>query len=160
MTNKKSKIPYILLVFFLVVVSVNVAFIVISKNSLPGVAIENSYNKGIKYNDTIKQKEDQQELGWDVEFVIRQAGENEKDIVLKLLDRDKKLVKNADVMVKFFRPTYDGIDFEVKFDEESGIYRKQVEFPALGQWDFEVVAVRGDDRFFAKKRFVIHNFGE
>ncbi|MBL6664982.1 MAG: FixH family protein [Rickettsiales bacterium] len=160
MTNKKSKIPYILLIFFLVVVSVNVGYIVISRDSLPGVATKNSYNKGIKYNQTIAQKEAQEQLGWKVEMEMRQSGENSKDIHIKLLDRRGQNIEGAKINVKFFRPTYEGIDFEVEFIEQKNIYQQQVTFPALGQWDFGISVRKGEDSFFVKKRLVIHNLSE
>ena len=160
MTNKKSKIPYILLLFFVIVVVVNVGYIIISKDSLPGVATDNSYNKGIKYNQTIAQKEAQEKLGWNVEINIKQSSKNSKNITIYIRDPKGHLIDNAKVAVKFFRPTYEGIDFEKKFDEINGSYQQEITFPALGQWDFEISAIKGSDSFFVKKRFVIHNFSE
>jgi len=158
MTNKKSKIPYIILLFFVVIITVNVFYIIASRDSLPGVATNNSYNKGIKYNQTIQQKEKQEKLGWDVNIVITQATAGIKNIAINLLDKEGLHIKGAKVKVRFFRPTSDGIDFDVIFVEEDGSYRKQVTFPALGQWDFEVVIKKDKDIFLTKKRFVIHNF--
>lgn len=158
MTNKKSKIPYIILLFFLVIISVNVAFIMQSRDSLPGVATKNSYNKGIKYNQTISQKEEQLKLGWDVDINITQFSEGVKNISVNLHDKDGKHIKGAKVKVRFFRPVSDGIDFESEFVEKDESYQDKVTFPALGQWDFEVSIKKNKDLFFIKKRFVIHNF--
>jgi len=158
MTNKKSKIPYFIFLFFLVIVLVDVGFIIKSRDSLPGVATKNSYNKGIKYNQTIKQKEDQEKLGWSVDIIITQYDKGTKNIAINLTDKEGGNIKRAKVKVRFFRPAHDGIDFDASFVERDGSYQKKVIFPALGQWDFEVSIKKDKHTFFTKKRFVIHNF--
>ena len=158
MTNKKSKIPYYIFLFFVVIISVNVGFFIKSRESRPGVAISNSYNKGIKYNQTIKQKEQQEKLGWNVDIDITAHEKDTKNIAIKLRDKQGRDIKADQVTVRFFRPVHDGIDFEARFLEKSGSYHSIVKFPALGQWDFGVLIRKGEDSFFVKKRFVIHNF--
>lgn len=157
--NKKSKIPYFLALFFLVVVTVNIGYIVISKKSFNGVATQNSYNKGLKYNQTLAKKKDQEKLKWKINIKISQAGKNQKDIKIFVKDKDNNNIENAKVNVRFIRPTYEGIDFNADFDQQknTNFYQKLVTFPALGVWDFEISLTKDNDNYKTKKRFVIHN---
>ena len=156
--SKRSKIPYFLAIFFAIIVIVNIYYIMLSKNSFNGVIIDNSYNKGLQYNQTIAKKEEQELLGWKINVKIKQEPGNKKRIFIELLDKNSNKVKGAKIFIKFIRPTYQGIDFSKNFIEKDLFYENIIKFPALGNWDFEIFATKDDNNFITKRRFVIHNF--
>lgn len=156
MTEKKrSKIPYFFFAFFAVVIAVNFAYIYISKKTWRGVTTEDSYQKGLNYNETIKKVRTQEELGWKVGIHYQPTGNRKGTLVVNLLDKNSQQVMDAEVYVNLKRPTQEGFDFASAVNFVNGVYKAEIIFPLAGQWEFEVVASKGQDVVQTVKRFVI-----
>jgi len=153
--EKRSKIPYFFFAFFLVVIAVNFAYIYISKKTWRGVTTEDSYQKGLNYNRAIQKVKTQEELGWNVRIDYNPTGMRKGTAVINLLDKNNQQVIGVDIHIKLKRPTQEGFDFVQPVTFANGVYKTDITFPLTGQWDFEVVAVKGQDVFQAAKRLVI-----
>lgn len=157
MENKKSKIPYIFFAFFAVIFLVNGIFIYVAKKSWRGVVEENSYQKGLQYNDTIKNFEKQQQLGWKVDFKHQRISEKSLRIFLKISDKNSRIINDAVVNLLFKRPTQDGYDFtsQAFYSSSQKLYLVEADFPFLGQWDVEIFVKKDGDEFKMKQRLDI-----
>ena len=62
--NKDNIIPYYFVLFFIIIAFLDSIFVFIAFYSFRGVIIENSYEKGLKYNQTIIASEKQELLNW------------------------------------------------------------------------------------------------
>ncbi len=153
--QKRSKIPYIFFAFFAVVVSVNFFYIYISSKTWRGIVTEDSYHKGLHYNDTIIRVKKQAETGWKAAIKYQKISGLSGEFFIKFLDKNSQPITDADVTVNFKRPTQVGFDFSQKAELNNSLYEAKIIFPLKGQWDVELVAVRGDDAFQEVKRYVI-----
>lgn len=157
MTNKKSKIPYFFFIFFAIFITVDIAFIYISKKTWRGTVTEDSYEKGRKYNRTILANKKQKELNWSGD-ISQKFIENQKSLLIfSLKDDAGQFIKNANIKLKLVRPTQTGFDFEDKlfFNKFNNKYQKEVNFPLKGLWKIEVQAFVGDKIFQYVQRIVI-----
>lgn len=151
----KSKIPYFFFAFFAVVFAVDAFFIYLSKKTWRGVITEDSYQKGLHYNDIIKAVAKQKTLGWKLKINYAVSGKNSGSVKIDLEDKNSRKIPDAKIYVNFKRPIQEGFDFtkEIKFDGKE--YRAEIFFPLAGQWDFEVVASKDSDIFQMVKRYIV-----
>jgi nitrogen fixation protein FixH len=152
---KRSKVVYIFFAFFAVIFAVNFFYIYLSKKTWSGVATEDSYQKGLNYNGSIKAVERQKELGWVVNIGYRSTGEKKAILMINPQDKNYRYIRDAEIYVNFKRPTQEGLDFTQKVEFLDGVYQAKIEFPLPGQWDAEIVVRRGQDVFQEVKRYVV-----
>jgi nitrogen fixation protein FixH len=150
-----SKIPYIFIAFFAVIIVVNVVYIYLAKTTWRGVATEDAYQKGLNYNETLKQEEKQKELGWSVDTKINQTGKNKASILVVVLDKESNKIKDATVNIFFRNPAKEEQDFAATTQTFDNAYRFNVDFPQPGQWDAIFEITRGEDKLYVAKRYVV-----
>ncbi len=150
-------IPYLIFIFFFIVIGVNIIYITIASKSWRGVAIDDSYKKGISYNQTIEQVQKQKDLGWKISFKYQNLGDNKKNgrFVFNVTDKNNNFVNNALISVKFKRPTQDGFDFTSYSKSLSNKYYVDVIFPLLGNWEANIKVQKGEDIYLEKRKLVI-----
>jgi nitrogen fixation protein FixH len=153
--DKQSKIPYFFLAFFAVVIAVNLFYIYLSNVSWRGVIMPDSYKRGLEYNETLKQAEEQKKLGWSLEIQLNPIGEGE--FYAYVIPRNKNLaqINDADVRIEFKRPTQEGYDFITKFEFKDGVYKARIKLPAQGQWDLGAAVAKDSQVYREVKRLVI-----
>jgi nitrogen fixation protein FixH len=149
-TDKKSKIPYIFVAFFGVILLVNLGYIYIAKKTWSGVFTADSYQKGLNYNDILKQEEQQKKLGWIVESKFNYSYENKGSISVSLKDSKFRTIQDAQIIIEFKRPAQEGMDFSRQIIFKDGVYKTEVEFPLQGQWDFSILVIAKDQTRFSK----------
>lgn len=152
---KKSKIPYFFFVFFAVVFTVDFFYIYISKKTWRGVVIEDSYQKGLKYNEVIEAQKKQHNLGWNAKLLFENKGNKSGVFKFELLDNNSVSIKNAKVVVQLKRPAQEGFDFKQEMKLVGKVYISDINFPMKGQWDFIVSAVLDENSFIESKRYVV-----
>lgn len=155
--QKKSKIPYIFFIFFGVVFSVDFFFIYLSNKTWRGIVVEDSYYKGVHYNQTLEEEKKQQELGWKMSVSFNNISKNNGVLLVNLLDKNLQIIADAKISVEIKRPVQDGYDFSQELKFVGGIYEAKIGFPLQGQWNFLVKAQRDGDVFRETKRFIIHD---
>ena len=151
----KSKIPYIFIGFFLVVITVNIGYIYIAKKTWRGVVTENSYQKGLGYNDALKQEKKQQELGWSVDTKINKTGETKATILVGIIDKESRPIRDANVKLFIRHPVQEGFDFTASPVPGGNAYRFEIDFPMKGQWDTIIEIQKGVDKLYLAKRYEI-----
>lgn len=77
-----------LLLFFGLIISVNIAFISLANKSFPGETVDNAYDKGVRYNETLAERERAAKLGWEITYSYMEYGEDENQFIVKVVDAD------------------------------------------------------------------------
>jgi nitrogen fixation protein FixH len=155
--NKYKAIPYFFLFFFLTFITVDIAYIFVAEKTWRGLATEDGYQKGLKYNDTIEAVKEQKQLGWKLQIKYQPSASKIGNLQVTLTDKTGKIIRDAILTANIRRPVQEGKDFSVdlKFNNKTSIYQSTIEFPLIGQWDIEIVAKKGDDVYQDVKRLVI-----
>jgi nitrogen fixation protein FixH len=153
--SSNSKIPYIFIAFFAVIIAVNIGYIYLAKKTWRGVTTDEAYQKGLNYNDTLKEAEKQKELGWIVDAKVSNGGENEISILISLTDRNSIPINDASINITFKNPVREGYDFTIAPVSSKGTYRFLAKFPVKGQWDAIILVNKGEDKLYVAKRYVI-----
>ncbi len=155
MTAKKSKIPYFFFVFFAVIFAVDAYYVYISKKTWRGVITEDSYRKGLDYNEVVADAKKQEELGWNLKISYKNLKNKNGELEILLVDKNNNRISDVLVTANFKRPTQEGQDFSQELKFIDGKYFAKIEFPLAGQWDFQIVATKGEDSFRQSKRYVV-----
>ena len=155
--NKKdSKVALtILFIFFAIIFCVNCFYIYISQKTWRGVYSENSYQKGLKYNETLEYVKLQKQLGWKFIAQYKNIQKNFGEINVCLIDRGGKYLTNAKIILKLTRPIQEGEDFQQHLIAKNKCYFAKISFPEKGQWIFEIQAFLDDKVFQEVYRYVV-----
>jgi nitrogen fixation protein FixH len=153
---KKSKIPYFFVIFFVVFLSVDILYIFISNKTWRGVVSNDSYEKGINHNQVLNLIDKQKKLGWKVDIKFENLGKNKGLLQVKVTDKEKNNLNSAKIEVILKRPTQEGLDFRVKLpDNKNGWFQKVIDFPAKGQWQFEIIIENYTEILQEVRKYVI-----
>jgi len=148
-------IPWMIVMFFVVLACIDGIFVYMALSTHPGVRVENSYEKGIKYNETLSEYQKQKEMGIIGNFEFLKDGKL-IDMKFSLKDKNNQPLTGYLVSAKISRPTHKGYDNNVKFEILSnGMYGKKLEFPLAGQWDVYIYAEKDGNIFRITKRINI-----
>jgi nitrogen fixation protein FixH len=156
---KQYKIPriilYIFIAFFSIFLAVDIFYIYLAKTTWRGIYTENSYQKGLKYNQTLEYVKLQKLLGWSFKIKFTNLDERLSEIDVCLFDKNKKLLKNAKLIAKITRPTQEGYDFQQDLNLKNSCYFARIKFPLKGQWNVEIIASNENGTLQEVKRYVI-----
>lgn len=142
-------------VFFGVVFAANGAFVYFARASWTGVETEDAYRTGLQYNRTLADAEAQKALGWKIAAFELTANEKHQVLTVRLVDANGAPLRGLAIAAIVRRPTTDSLDQQVTLREgEDGLYRVALDLPESGQWEVEVIATRGPDRFRAIQRII------
>jgi len=139
-----------LLSFFGVVISVNMAFVYFALDSWTGLVAQDSYRKGLAYNDTLADAERQAALGWKTA-----VGYDGTALTIRLIDENGNALLASDITVVVRRPTHENMDLTVTMEAADNGYVAPVTFPEAGLWDVDVTIDRGADRYRMIHRLVV-----
>lgn len=156
-TIRKSDkwIPWYFVMFFVVLVVLDLILCYIAISTGTGVVTDNSYKKGLEYGKVIEaiDKQNLSGISGDISFSSGKA--NGGTLAFALQDAGGNYMKNAQVTAKIIRPTQDGYDFDVTLNAEDNGYSASVQFPKAGQWRIAVTANLDGNRYYYAKRIVV-----
>ncbi len=128
--------------FFGVIIAVNTVFITTALNTHSGVVVEQPYEKGLAFNETLKKAKAQEAIEYDVSY---EGG------VLKLV----LPVDEANVQASFMRPIKEGDDFEMALTHRGGgVYEAVPEMPLPGAWRVRLKATWKTQTFQTTHDFI------
>jgi len=155
--KEKSLIPWIFIGAFSLILLVDLFYIYLASSTWQGLYTENSYQKGLNYNQTLSAIDDQEKLGWDLAIKYENISPK-KGILLIDLHKDGNIISGANLVAKIVRPVSAGHDFSIplSFNKMQKKYQAVVSFPLKGQWDIEIIAKKDGLIYQDKKRFIIH----
>lgn len=142
--------------FFLVLLVVNGAFVLVAVLTNPGTVTDEAYEKGLAYNKVIDEAQSQQRLGWSHRLTIRMEPDGKQRIALRMSDARKQTLDRAGALIRFYRPVENGIDFDVHLKEtRAGTYIALASFPEPGAWDAYIAVRKGNEIYRARERVII-----
>jgi nitrogen fixation protein FixH len=147
------------IVFFGVIIAVDVVFVRLAVRSFPGEETKKSYYQGLQYNDVLDAKARQSESGWRMQLLKTPSAGSEPMIEVRLVDDEGQPIFDADITGEIVRPTTEAGRQKLSFYlRRDGIYRADLQTIEEGAWDFSVAAVRRQEpeaSFTAKSRIIV-----
>lgn len=149
--NPSSRKPlWILIAAFSTALIANGFLVYFALGTWTGLETEQHYVKGLAYNDNLAGAERQQALGWSPRLTTEFTSADGLSGVFRVRFNDGSgaAVNGLDVRVAASRPTHDGYDRTFTATPAGGgVYEGDFSLPLKGQWDFRILAWRGDDHF-------------
>lgn len=134
---------FAMVAFFATVIGVNVVMMRLALSTHTGIVAENSFRKGVKYNEEIAASEKQAELGWRDDIRLASTGDK---LSIDIRDKDGKAVRGLTIKATLGRPATEREDLAVTLSETSdGIYEAAVPARAAGTYVASIEAARADD---------------
>jgi len=162
-------IPALFVVFFIVVVTVNMTLVTLSTSGMssdmlqwllpkqkgaeltsqfPGVISHDYQEKESLYNEYLARLEKQKKRGWQIKQGWLVSPEQNKPAVFQLEARDKDghIISGLNASLQFLRPSNFKHDKNFVMHEVlDGVYQQSVTFELPGNWDVIILLTRGDD---------------
>ena len=133
--------------FFGVIILVNGSFLFAAISSFSGEDVKGSYRQGLEYNRTLKARNVQNELGWDVAANFVATTEDTGRIIVRFRGAGGEPVNGLDVTGKLRHPTDLAQDRSLTFIAEGGgLYGVSTEI-LTGKWELRAAAQKGEDIF-------------
>lgn len=145
-------IPGLIVLGFVVMIIANGTMIWVALGTWTGLTTDESYNRGLAYNETLDQAEARDALGWTVDIATHTTSDGH-EAELVVADANGAPIDGAIIVGRFVRPTHEGYDFDVSFSQVgAGRYRAAFLAPLAGQWDLRFEIAKGNDIFRAAER--------
>jgi nitrogen fixation protein FixH len=122
------------LLFFGVIIIVNVIMATIATGTFPGLVVENSYVASQNYNELMASARKQAEAGWHMELAAPRGL-----LEARLSDRDHPARAGLAVTALAGRPSSTQADKTIDLVADGTVYRAADALPS-GQWDVDVEA--------------------
>src|SRR5579864_7451749 len=154
--RRRSLIPWLFPAAMLPVVAANSALIYLALESKPALVDAHPYEDGRTYNHELTAASLQQRLGWTASLEPPRQAKTALPIAFSIRDRGGAPVTGLAVELSIRRPVGALPDRRLKLAEVSpGRYTAALTLPLAGQWQFDIVARRGDDQFVYARRAVV-----
>ena len=145
-------IPWMFVLFFLVVGAVNAVFVYYALSTQPGVVTEHNYKFGLAYDDVLKRARDQSALG----FTDEKGFENGV-LYWSILKADQTplIAPDLKVMARVIRPSQEQDDFDValRWNAQKHRYEAPVALQYKGRWQAAYEAKWLDPTTSEQKRY-------
>ncbi|MBT5185951.1 MAG: FixH family protein [Kordiimonadaceae bacterium] len=124
--------------FFMVIFTANGIMTYFALNTWTGLKTENSYVKGLNYNQEIHNAKQQQASGWHIDIFNKPM--KTIDRFELNLTRPIESLPPISVETHFVRAVQEGFDQKVTLSHlGNGVYGSPIKLPLIGQWDVLVV---------------------
>ncbi|MBF0152739.1 MAG: FixH family protein [Magnetococcales bacterium] len=146
-----------LVLFACVVIVANIALVYFATSSWTGLVTQNSYEKGLAFNQVLTDQHTQDKLGWrgTLQSDTLRAGVP-GPMLFTLVRDDGTPLRGARVTLELFRPVAAGHDQNLDMLETSpGQYKTSVSFSLPGVWEVKIRAVVDQATFRYAQRLTI-----
>ena len=133
-----------ILLFFGAIIAVNVTFAVYAVRSFPGEDVQRSYLQGLRYNDTLAERQAQAVLGWQAAVDLRR--DTDGAVLEVVLDAGSASpIDGATLIGALEWPTSAQFDRALTFEPQgNGRYVARLGALTPGRWRLRARAERGD----------------
>ena len=153
---RRSLIPWLFPAALLPVLAANAALIYLAIESKPALVSEHPFEDGRTYNRELEAAAKQTVLGWTATLEAPRTANVADRIVFAVLDSADAPITGLVVALRIWRPVGSEGDLRVALVEVApGRYAAPMTIPEPGQWQFDIVATRGDEEFVLGKRIVV-----
>lgn len=113
-----------MLSFFGLIIAVNAVMMRLALSTHTGVVAENTYRKGVKYNDEIAAAERMELLGWRNQMALAPTGDK---LSIDIRDKDGNAVRGLAIKATLGRPASEKYDLELTLNETTaGSYEASI----------------------------------
>jgi nitrogen fixation protein FixH len=148
----------ILLVFFGVVIGVNVTMMDLAISTLPGTEVDSPYSASLAYEKEIAAAHAQDARHWEVDAHVERLADGAALLQLTARDKDGRPVSGLKFEGRLERPTDKRADQATELSEvDIGVYRGRIDAVAPGQWDLVLEGDKSSQRMFLSKNRVLLN---
>ena len=134
----------------LVVIAVNAVLITAAFRSFPGLVVQRPYDRGIAYNDQLRQSRAQTELGWTV-LPRYEPGR----LSVRILDARGEPVSVLDVRATLSRPLEAGPAITLSLSPSAEGHAVDMASLRSGQWDIALGVTGASDTHRSLYRIVV-----
>ena len=146
-------IPWLFVAGFAVVVAVNATMIWFAVGSFSGLYTPKPRDRGLHYNAIVAEQKTRDALGWRVEAQWRSEANR---LEIAAFDGAGQPLAGARVSVELVRPVEKRQPLSVAMNGiEPGRFAGQVELPARGNWDVDIVVEHGGEQFALTRRMFL-----
>jgi nitrogen fixation protein FixH len=150
-------IPWVYVLVFIPVIAVNVLLVRLALTSNTGLVTDHAFDTGQSYNAVIEAGARQQALGWQVTVDAQPAPQADAPhrvaLSIALTDSAGKPLTGLTVSGRVVSPVDPQPDAAATLVETAGgHYRETIALPRAGQWELQLVATNGTDRFAIVQR--------
>ena len=154
--RRRSLIPWLFPAAMLPVMAANGALIYYALHSMPPLVADHPFEDGRTYNRELAAAAAQAALGWTASFAGPTTAMAESRIEFAVRDRSGAPVSGLAVAVRVWRPVGGESDLRLHLVEQRpGDYAAVVTLPLACQWQFDLVATRGDEEFVIGRRVFV-----
>lgn len=163
--NKQAfRNPWVIgwIVLVVIVFTVNAGMVTMAVVTSPGLVEEDYYERGRDHERNFQQRtEARSRLGWQVALSVpsKPIQGTPGAYSFTVADKQGQPVRNAEVVLKAYRPSDAAADFETVLAETGpGRYDAPITFALKGLWDLQVSVVHADDMYDISRRISV--FGQ
>jgi nitrogen fixation protein FixH len=147
-----------LVVFFGVVIGVNLLMAKLAIDTLPGTEVDSAYSASLAYEREIAAAREQNLRNWKVDAHVERRTDGAATVQVEAHDSLGAPMSGLKFVGRFERPTDRRADQPIGLAEVgSGIYRGSVAEVAAGQWDLVLEGDAAGQRMFLSKNRVVLN---
>ena len=148
----------IVLVFFGVVIGVNVTMMDLAITTLPGTEVDSPYSASLAYEKEIAAAHAQDARHWEVDAHVERAAGGAALLRLTARDKDGQPVSGLKFEGRLERPTDKRADQAIELSETGiGVYSGRLDAVGPGQWDLVLEGDKSGQRMFLSKNRVMLN---
>lgn len=134
----------------LVVVAVNAVLITAAFRSFPGLVVQRPYDRGIAYNEELRQGRAQAALGWEMTPAYDKGR-----LTVHVHAPNGSPVTGLDVRATLSRPLESVTPIDARLAPGGDRYAAAVELPYSGQWEIKLQATNADGTYRGLYRMVV-----
>ena len=123
-----------LILFFGVMIIVNVIFTVLAVKSFTGEDVPKSYRQGLEYNRTIDARRSQAELGWTVKTNDFANPDGSRTFLISIQDKENAAIDNLSFTAFLRHPSSKHLDMPLDFTPAGPGRYQAIVRPARGEW--------------------------
>ncbi|QUS42588.1 nitrogen fixation protein FixH [Tardiphaga alba] len=145
-----------LIVFFGMIIGVNVVMMKFALQTLPGTEVDSPYAASLAYGNEIEAARVQAARGWNVSGHVARDADGAASVRVEARDRDGAALSDVVFTGRLDRPADRRLDQPVELTAVgNGVHRGRVAQLAAGQWDLLLEGTRNGERVFLSRNRVI-----
>ena len=147
-----------LILFFGIIIGVNVTLAVFAIDSLPGTEVDSAYSASLAYESEIVAAREQAARGWKVNAHVARSADGRAEVRVEARDRNGAPIQGLSFSSRLERPADRRGDRPVELaDAGTAQYRGDVAGLAPGLWDLVLEGDVGGKRLFLSKNRIVLN---
>lgn len=145
----------LIILVVIVALSAVIGAVIVGKSSFEGIVVEKPYEQGLLWD---REQHKRMNSGLNIEILNKTFRVGENELLIRLVDKDRRPVKAGDVSVLVSRPSTTTCDRRYNaMSSPDNLYRSSVRLPLYGHWDVKVQVALGqntvtfESKIFAEK---------